>query len=69
MSNRLKIEEMHARHRALTQPVAGSYYGAATVCLSRHHASPLEITLSDNGEESHAALAWQAPGDGCFDKP
>jgi hypothetical protein len=61
MSNRLKIEEMHTRHRALTQPVAGSYYEAATVCLSRHHASPLEITLSDNGEESHAALAWQAP--------
>jgi hypothetical protein len=61
MSNQLIIKGMHARHRALTPPVAGSYYEAATVCLSRHHSPPVEITLSDNGNESHAELTWDIP--------
>jgi hypothetical protein len=67
MPNSLSIEEMHARHRALTPAVADSYYEAATVCLSRHHESPLEMVLSDNGKKSDAALAWQAPNSRVLD--
>jgi hypothetical protein len=61
MSNQLIIKDMHARHRALTQPVAGAYYEAATVCLGRHHSPPVEMTLSDNGTESQAAVTWDVP--------
>ena len=52
---------MDERHRALTPAVAGSYREAAAVCLNRHHASPVQVTLSDNGNESLADLMWPAP--------
>jgi hypothetical protein len=52
---------MHERHRALTPSIAGAYEEAASVCLNRHHASPLVITLSNNGTESAAELSWAAP--------
>jgi len=52
---------MHARHRGLTQAVAAAYEEAASVCLNRYHASPVEITLSDNGTEMTAELRWVIP--------
>jgi len=52
---------MHERHRALTPSIAGTYQEAASVCLNRHHSSPVEIKLSDSGVESPAELAWVAP--------
>lgn len=52
---------MHERHRALTPSIAGSYKEAAEVCLSRHHLPPIEVTLSDNGTDSPAELAWSTP--------
>src|SRR5260370_36803923 len=61
MLNRIKLEAMHERHRALTPSIAGTYQEAASVCLSRHHISPVEITLSDNSTKSPAELAWAAP--------
>ncbi|MBZ5563618.1 MAG: hypothetical protein LAP13_14510 [Acidobacteriia bacterium] len=32
------------------------------MCLSRHHVSPVLITLSDNGTGSEAELSWNNPG-------
>lgn len=61
MSDRVNIDAMHLRHRALTPHIAGSYREAAAVCLGRHHFSPVEITLSDNGTESRGELAWAEP--------
>jgi hypothetical protein len=52
---------MHERHRALTVAVAGSYEEAAAVCFDRHHQSPVELTLSDNGTGSPADVHWIAP--------
>lgn len=52
---------MHERHYALTDVVAGSYEQAADVCLSRHHDSPVTITIADNGKESNAEILWTAP--------
>ena len=57
----IRIDKMDERHRALIPPLAGTYEAAASVCLSQHHASPVELTLSDNGFESSAELAWSAP--------
>jgi hypothetical protein len=52
---------MHQRHRGLTQPLAAAYEEAASVCLNRYHAPPVEITLSDNGTEITAELRWVTP--------
>ena len=61
MPNRIKLDAMHERHRALTPSLAGTYQEAACVCLSRNHTSPVEVTISDNGTKSPAEFAWAAP--------
>ena len=61
MPNQLNIDAMDQRHHALTPPVAGSYREAASVCLNRHHSSPIEVALSDNGKSQAAELVWVAP--------
>jgi hypothetical protein len=61
MSNQVNLEAMHSRHRALTPSIAGGYREAASVCLSRHHSPPVDMTLYDNGSRSSAQLAWTTP--------
>jgi hypothetical protein len=61
MSNRINLESMHDRHRALTVALSGAYQEAVSVCLSRHHKSPVLITVSDGGTESEAEVVWSAP--------
>ena len=58
---RLPLAEMHQRHRALTFHVAGSYVEAASVCLSRHHASPARFWLTNNSTRSMAEAIWIVP--------
>ncbi len=57
----MNLESMHDRHRALTEAIAATYREAASVCLSRHHVSPVLITLSDNGTNCEAQLNWNVP--------
>ena len=52
---------MDQRHYALTPHIAGSYREAVSVCFNRHHSSPIEVALSDNGKSRVAELAWLAP--------
>jgi hypothetical protein len=61
MSDRLNIDDMHKRHRALTQSIAGGYREATAVCLNRFHSSPTEITIIDNGVPSVAEISWSVP--------
>ncbi|MGB7284478.1 MAG: hypothetical protein WBE13_19595 [Candidatus Acidiferrum sp.] len=57
----LNIDAMHQRHRALTDSLAGSYREAASVCLSRHHSPPVQVSISDNASDSVANLVWPVP--------
>lgn len=57
----LNLDGMHNRHRALTPSISGTYQEAASVCLSRHHTSPAQIKLLDNGSESFANIIWIIP--------
>jgi hypothetical protein len=57
----LKIMNMDQRHRALTPPIAGSLLEAASVCLSRHHASPTVLTIVNDGVASAADIHWPLP--------
>jgi hypothetical protein len=61
-TKQLKLDGMDQRHKALTPPIAANNKEAAEVCLSRHHLSPLEVTLSDNGEETPGEVVWSPPG-------
>ena len=61
MPRHLFLTDMHERHRALTRSIAGGYEEAASVCLSRHHSPPIDITLTDNGTPTMAALSWTEP--------
>lgn len=54
-ANRLPLDRLHERHR-LTPSVGGSYTEAASVCLSRHHTSPVEIEITcGNGSRTCVA--------------
>lgn len=46
---KLKLESLHERHIGLTVPLSGTYFEAASVCLSRHHQSPIEVEIVCNG--------------------
>lgn len=61
MPKRIRLETMHERHPALTPPISGAFEEAASVCLSRHHTPPVEISMSDNEDEANAELAWVEP--------
>jgi hypothetical protein len=67
MSKRLLLADMHERHRALTPSIAGVYEEAASVCLSRHHAPPLDLTFSDNGTEDVGVVSWTPPNQRMID--
>jgi hypothetical protein len=54
----LPLEDMAARHAGLTQPLAGSLHEAARVCLDRHHQSPTDFKVSDDGVESRTRIEW-----------
>jgi hypothetical protein len=61
MAPELPLHDMDQRHRALTPSIAGSYLEAATVCLHRHHFSPLEVRLLDSGREQVVQAVWKVP--------
>jgi hypothetical protein len=61
MTNELNLSGMESRHPALTAAIAAVYKEAATVCLSRHHVSPVKIALVDNGHYSEGNFSWSAP--------
>jgi hypothetical protein len=41
----LPIQDMQIRHLGLTEEVAAYFYQAASVCLGRHHSSPVDFEL------------------------
>jgi hypothetical protein len=48
----LPLLNMADRHHALTPALAASYLEAAIICLDRHHLSPKEFTIDNDGTES-----------------
>ncbi|MBS0165383.1 MAG: hypothetical protein JSR29_04820 [Nitrospira sp.] len=60
-NTRLRIEALHERHSGLTPSLSGSLYEAASVCLSRHHSSPVEIDIACNGGTSTRIVDFQGP--------
>lgn len=57
----IRLAEMHQNHRGLTEAIAAGYGQAASVCLSRHHTSPIALALLYDPNETSAQLAWEVP--------
>ena len=46
---KLRLESLHERHTGLTASLSGTFCEAASVCLSRHHDSPINMDIVNNG--------------------
>jgi hypothetical protein len=54
----LIIVNMAHRHPGLTRAVADNYFEAASVCLDRHHSSPIDFTVRNGETPVNAQVSW-----------
>lgn len=54
----LILADMHERHPGLTPAIARVFFEAASVCLSRHHTSPVTFTVERASTTTQAAVDW-----------
>jgi hypothetical protein len=59
--SKLQLDSLHERHPGLTSALSGTYFEAASVCLSRHHTSPTELQVGRNGSETLRLVEFQVP--------
>ena len=58
---KLRLESLHERHIGLTPALSDTFFEAASVCLSRHHDSPLEMEITCNGRNITRLVEFQKP--------
>jgi hypothetical protein len=58
---KLQLESLHDRHTGLTASLAGTFYEAASVCLSRHYDSPVNMEVKCNGNCNTRSVDFQKP--------
>jgi len=57
----LPLEDMDKRHLGLSPSVAGNYYEAACVSLSRNHTPPQDFALIADEKQVTAEVQWPPP--------
>lgn len=57
----LQLDLLHERHIGLTASLGGTYTEAASVCLNRHHASPVEMAVSCCNGTSTRRVEFKKP--------
>jgi hypothetical protein len=57
----LPLDDLADRHPGLTRAIAASDLEAAAVCLSRHHQTPTNCEIQDNGKSTIVTLVWAPP--------
>ena len=57
----LKLYLLHERHSGLTASLGGTYTEAASVCLNRHHASPVEMAVSCSSGSTIQRIEFDKP--------
>lgn len=55
----LPIHDMHERHPGLTEATASSNSEALRVCLDRHHQSPTDFDIINDGQTLSAEADWR----------
>lgn len=58
---KLQLDLLHERHVGLTVPLSGTFTEAASVCLSRHHESPVEMRVACNAGSNTRFLEFSKP--------
>ena len=58
---KLRLEALHERHTGLTASLGGTFLEAASVCLSRHHDSPVDMKVVCNGGASTQSVEFPKP--------
>lgn len=58
---KLRIDSLHERHTGLTPSLSGTFFETASVCLSRHHDSPVDMQVVCNGVTSTQSLEFPKP--------
>jgi hypothetical protein len=59
----IPIDNLDDRHPGLLPSTAANYLDAARVCLDRHHNSPANFNLSNDGQMTQGQLHWQSTND------
>jgi hypothetical protein len=57
----IALDGLHERHPGLTPALAQSYVEAATVCLARHHQSPIVFSIDHGGNGHRRRVNFPAP--------
>ncbi len=58
---KLRLDSLHERHIGLTPALGGAFFEAASVSLSRHHVSPVQLEIVCNGTRSTQLVEFQMP--------
>lgn len=58
---KLILEYLHERHVGLTSALAGTLTESASVCLNRHHDSPVEVGIACGPKNSSYVVEFQKP--------
>lgn len=59
--SKLQLNSLYERHPGLTVALSGALFEAASVCLNRHHVSPVDVTVACNGRSSEQAVEFDTP--------
>ena len=59
--SQLRLDLLHERHIGLTASLGGTFTEAASVCLNRHHVSPVEMTVSGSTGSSTRQVEFEKP--------
>ena len=60
-TRKLQLHSLHERHTGLTPALSGTFLEAASVCLNRHHDSPIEVEIARNGGTSTCLVEFPMP--------
>jgi hypothetical protein len=59
--SKLQLDSLHERHPGLTVALSGTLFEAASVCLNRHHLSPVDVTVTCNDRSSEKSVEFETP--------
>ena len=57
----MRLDSLHKRHVGLTPALGETLYEAASVCLDRHHSSPVEFQVLCNDKTNTKYIEFQKP--------
>lgn len=58
---KLPLHQLHERHLGLTEALGGTFVEAASVCLNRHHESPVELNITSSGGVNTRSVEFKKP--------